>query len=102
MEDQELEPILNAQDYPTVIHGTYLGSWESIQKSGLKRMNRIHIHFAPGEPGDEGVISGMRRSAEVYIYINLSKALKGELGGRVIFIIYLPSYLILCMNQNQI
>jgi len=40
-------------------------------------MNRIHIHFAPGEPGEKEVISGMRNSAEIYIYVDIAKALKG-------------------------
>jgi len=26
---------------------------------GLKRMNRNHMHFAAGQPGANGVISGM-------------------------------------------
>jgi 2'-phosphotransferase len=34
-------------------HGTY-----DIEKQGLKRMSRNHIHFAPGMPGEDGVISG--------------------------------------------
>ena len=40
-------------------------------------MNRTHIHFAPGLPKESGVISGMRASAQVYIYIDMEKALKG-------------------------
>lgn len=75
--DLELEPITNSKEYPTVIHGTNLKSWNSIKQSGLRRMNRIHIHFAPGEPGDEGVISGMRNSAQIYIYVDISKAISG-------------------------
>jgi 2'-phosphotransferase len=33
-------------------------------------MNRTHIHFATGLPGEGGVISGMRRTASVYIFID--------------------------------
>mmetsp|Transcript_7454 Transcript_7454/g.13012 ORF Transcript_7454/g.13012 Transcript_7454/m.13012 type:complete len:117 (-) Transcript_7454:102-452(-) len=33
-------------------------------------MKRNHIHFAPGLPGNGGVISGMRKSCDVHIYIN--------------------------------
>ncbi|KAK4469796.1 hypothetical protein MN116_007311 [Schistosoma mekongi] len=67
--------IKNPEDYPTVIHGTYFRNWESIRKEGLKRMHRTHIHFAPGEIGESGVISGMRSSAEIIIYIDLIKAM---------------------------
>ncbi|CAL8123216.1 unnamed protein product [Orchesella dallaii] len=79
VEDLDLIPITNAEDYPNVIHGTNLKSWNSIQQSGLRRMNRIHIHFAPGEPGETGVISGMRKTAEIHIYVDLAKALKDGL-----------------------
>jgi len=39
-------------------------------------MKRNHIHFATGLLGEEGVISGMRHSCNVLIYIDLEKALK--------------------------
>ncbi|XP_048586209.1 tRNA 2'-phosphotransferase 1 isoform X2 [Nematostella vectensis] len=73
----DLSPITDKDmdKYPTVIHGTYLNSWQSIKKQGLSRMARNHIHFAPGVPGEEGVISGMRSSCQLLIYINLKKAL---------------------------
>lgn len=62
-----------------------------IKKEGLCRMDRNHIHFAPGGmctclaesylylraaklKGDK-VISGMRGSAEILIYIDLARAM---------------------------
>ncbi len=36
-------------------------------------MDRTHIHFAAGLPGESGVISGMRRSCKV-IYVRLVSA----------------------------
>jgi 2'-phosphotransferase len=78
-EAELLEPIMNAEEYPVVIHGTYRRFWEAIQEMGLCRKARNHIHFAPGEPGTEGVISGMRSSVEIYIYINLKLALEDGL-----------------------
>ncbi|CAL8099152.1 unnamed protein product [Calicophoron daubneyi] len=75
IEGLTLTPITDASLYPTVIHGTYFQNWERIKKEGLKRFSRTHIHFAPGEVGDTGVISGMRSSAEVIIYVDLAKAL---------------------------
>jgi 2'-phosphotransferase len=82
----------------TVVHGTYCSSWPLILASGgLRRMNRNHVHFATGPSLDEVlpycrdgtlasttktekemkpmVISGMRSSAEILIYIDLKKAL---------------------------
>jgi len=38
-------------------------------------MSRNHIHFAPGLPNDSGVVSGMRQSCEIYIYINVERAM---------------------------
>lgn len=39
-------------------------------------MSRNHIHFAPGLPQEDGVISGMRKSCDVYIYIDMVQAIK--------------------------
>ena len=39
-------------------------------KEGLCRMARNHIHFAAAMPGEDGVISGMRGSCQVSIYVN--------------------------------
>ena len=52
-------------------------AWELISKDpqGLSRMARNHIHFATGLLGEEGVISGMRYSCNVLVYIDLEKAL---------------------------
>ncbi|XP_072164200.1 tRNA 2'-phosphotransferase 1-like [Diadema setosum] len=79
VQDQELEAITNAADYPTVVHGTYFRNWESIQRQGLKRMKRTYIHFAKGEPGADGVISGMRKSCEMMIFLDLQAALEDGL-----------------------
>lgn len=74
----EMEPITSPTDCPTVIHGTNPQAWALIAKDpkGLKRMGRNHIHFASGLIGEDGVISGMRYSATVLIYLDLEKALK--------------------------
>jgi len=67
---------------PTIVHGTYDEPWRNgIRTEGLKRMTRNHIHFASGLPtsskdGDEGgavVISGMRRTCTVYVYVDGKK-----------------------------
>ena len=74
----ELEEIHNSEEAPLVIHGTYGKNWFSIKEKGLSRMNRTHIHFAPGEPGQDGVISGMRSSCQLFIYIDIDKAIAGK------------------------
>jgi len=66
----------------SVIHGTYLKTWKesSIRTNGLSKMARNEIHFSPGIPEEDSeVISGMRKSADVLIYVNLPKALKGKM-----------------------
>lgn len=39
-------------------------------------MSRNHIHFAPGMPKDNGVVSGMRGSCDIYIEIDMFAAIK--------------------------
>lgn len=58
---------------PVIVHGTYQQPYQSIANEGLRRMNRNHIHFATGMPNDEGVISGMRKSCDVFIFVNAKK-----------------------------
>ncbi|KAN0121143.1 Phosphotransferase KptA/Tpt1 [Russula decolorans] len=70
-----LKPILSATDIPMAVHGTNRTAWESISSQGLSRKTRNHIHLAQGVPED-GVISGMRESAQVLIYIDMQKALE--------------------------
>ncbi|KAJ0143724.1 tRNA 2'-phosphotransferase 1, partial [Colletotrichum tanaceti] len=77
-----LTPVtLEAGNVPEiVVHGTYFAFWRAIEESGgLSRMGRNHVHFATGLPGDErGVVSGMRRDAEVLVYVDVEKALREE------------------------
>ncbi|KAK8739936.1 hypothetical protein OTU49_003274 [Cherax quadricarinatus] len=76
VDDLDLEEITIASDAESVVHGTYYRHWNSIKEQGLCRMNRTHIHFAPGLPGEAGVISGMRSSCQIFIYVDLAKALR--------------------------
>ena len=86
-----LTPITNVddlKDYCTfdpasnkylIIHGTYKDNWESIKRQGLSRRTRKHVHFACGLPGDKEVISGMRSTVDLFIYLDIQKALVGGL-----------------------
>ncbi|CAF0919710.1 unnamed protein product [Rotaria sordida] len=74
----DMREITDPTEYPTVLHGTYMRHWPSIRDKGLSKMNRTHIHFAPGLPKESGVISGMRSNAELYIVIDMEKALKDD------------------------
>jgi 2'-phosphotransferase len=59
---------------PCIVHGTYREPWNTIEKVGyLSRMKRNHIHCASGLLGENGVISGMRRTCQVYIYMDGAK-----------------------------
>ena len=57
------------------VHGTYTKFINSIKQSGLNKMSRTHIHMATGFPSDSQVISGARGSSEVFIVIDMEKAL---------------------------
>jgi 2'-phosphotransferase len=75
-ENQLLTRINHPSEIPIAVHGTYYISWASIKTNGLSKMDRNHIHFAVGLPDQSGVISGMRKSAELLIYIDVSKAME--------------------------
>jgi len=81
MEDVEVEmkAVTDPSQCPIVVHGTNRRAWASIEKNGLSKMRRNHIHFAQGLPGTKGVISGMRSQADVLIYIDIAKALTDNL-----------------------
>lgn len=62
----------------TVVHGTYFAFWPAIAASGgLKAMGRNHVHCSIGLPEDQaGVISGMRRDAEVLVYVDVAASIQ--------------------------
>ena len=71
-----LKPVLSAAQFPHVMHGTYYTAWEKILASGgLSKMTRNHIHFAPAMPGIDGVISGMRGSCQLLVFVDLASML---------------------------
>ncbi|GAB7339649.1 hypothetical protein MBLNU457_6235t2 [Dothideomycetes sp. NU457] len=97
VENEGLLTPITSDNLPTiVVHGTTHGAWPLIVSSGgLKRMGRTHVHFASGLPsgmksiadsktGDEQtasapVISGMRNSSSVLVYVDIKKAIEGGL-----------------------
>ncbi|KAK7046758.1 putative tRNA 2'-phosphotransferase [Favolaschia claudopus] len=72
----DLKPILSVSDIPTgiAVHGTTRAAWESISVQGLSKMTRNHIHLAQGVVG-EGVISGMRGSSQILIFVDVQRAI---------------------------
>ncbi|KAI6044443.1 KptA family-domain-containing protein, partial [Pisolithus marmoratus] len=56
------------------VHGTTRKAWEVIATQGLSRMKRNHVHLAQGVPGS-GILSGMRNSSQVLIFIDVQKAI---------------------------
>lgn len=74
--NEGLMRITDPSEHPIVVHGTYLRCWPDILRTGLSKMARNHIHMARGEPGTSGVISGMRTSCQVMIYIDLPAAMR--------------------------
>jgi RNA:NAD 2'-phosphotransferase (TPT1/KptA family) len=70
----------NLHHHPCVVHGTYRKNLASILATGLRKMQRNHIHFAsvPGLDvlGRGKPQGGLRASAEVFIELNLPAALE--------------------------
>ncbi|GAO46773.1 phosphotransferase KptA/Tpt1 [Saitoella complicata NRRL Y-17804] len=74
VESLELSEI--TEPLPICVHGTTKKPWEAIKQEGLSKMKRNHIHLAVGKFGEEGVISGMRKSCTVFVYVDMKKALE--------------------------
>ncbi len=72
-----LTPFTDTDIPDIVVHGTFYGAWPLIlEAGGLSKMGRNHIHFALGVPGNaEPVISGMRKDAQILIYVDAKKAM---------------------------
>lgn len=98
--EELLKPIDEDNLPETVVHGTTHSAWHLIVSSGgLKKMKRTHVHFAPGLPAgfksiteagpspvEEGetkvqptVISGMRNSSSVLVFLDIKKAVDAGL-----------------------
>lgn len=66
----------NVNNYPIALHGTTKEKWLAIQLSGeLKSGYRRHIHFAQSLSSESGVTLGVRSTSNVFIYIDLRKAI---------------------------
>ncbi|CAK4030615.1 tRNA 2 -phosphotransferase 1 [Lecanosticta acicola] len=85
-----LKPITDENRPETAVHGTTHSAWPKIVASGgLKPMGRNHVHLASGLPAGftslspintsetatAPVISGMRNSSTILIFIDLEKAM---------------------------
>ena len=70
----DLTKITDSSNLLYAVHGTYYKAWKEISKKGISRMNRNHIHLARDLPGESGVISGMRGSCEVLIWIDIKSS----------------------------
>ena len=74
----DLTEITDPNEFPICIHGTYDTCIVEIEAAGLSKMTRNHIHMNTKIPEKEEVISGMRKSCNRIVWINMPKAM--ELG----------------------
>lgn len=79
------QPItLEKGNVPAVaVHGTYFAFWPAILESGgLRPMGRNQVHLATGvpetAPDAPRVVSGMRRDAELLIYVDVERSLRDD------------------------
>lgn len=67
-----LRKITDPSELPVCMHGTYRKCVPSIMKQGLSRMSRHAVHMATSRDAK----SGMRRSCNTIIYIDVPKAME--------------------------
>ena len=77
--EKQGEPLTLKTSPEVAVHGSYVQHVQAILEQGLSRMSRHHVHLAKGLLREEGVISGMRRNAELFIWVNVHEAIKGGL-----------------------
>ena len=76
----ERKEVLNASEIPICIHGTTKKAIKLIMESGgLSKMERNDIHMASALPESGDVISGMRKSASVVVWIDVDKAMAQDI-----------------------
>ena len=73
------EPLTLETAPKMAVHGSYVEHAHAILEQGLSRMGRHHVHLAKGLLGEKGVVSGMRRDADVFIWVKVHEAIKGGL-----------------------
>ena len=68
--------VIDPSEIPICIHGTNKAAISLIMQSGgLSRMDRNDIHMASALPESGDVISGMRKSSNVVVWIDVDKAM---------------------------
>eukprot|EP00919_Chromeraceae_sp_WS-2016_P059742 GHVR01141980.1.p1 GENE.GHVR01141980.1~~GHVR01141980.1.p1 ORF type:complete len:215 (+),score=43.67 GHVR01141980.1:61-705(+) len=72
-DEKMLSRITDHHEVRVCIHGTSYTNLKEIYSKGLRPMNRRHVHFISSESDTHHI----PRTAEVGIYINLNKAMKG-------------------------
>ena len=73
---EEIGTLLTRATAPAVaVHGTFHRDLDKILQEGLSRMGRHHVHLARGLLGERGVVSGMRKNTEVYVWVNVHAAM---------------------------
>jgi 2'-phosphotransferase len=77
--EKQGEPLTLKTAPEVAVHGSYVKHVQSIHQQGLSRMERHHVHLAKGLLGENGVISGMRSNAEVFVWVNVHEAIKDRL-----------------------
>ena len=84
-DDALLRPVLSPDDLPVpglCVHGTYYEALDKIMDTsgsntgGLKTMGRKHVHFSTQPFRSNKTISGMRKTCQVLIYLDVEKALR--------------------------
>jgi len=92
--EKQGEPLTLETAPEVAVHGSYMEHEQDILEQGLSRMGRHHVHLVKELPGEKGVISGMRRNAELFVWVNVHEAIKGGLT------FYESDGVILCGGQN--